>query len=434
MSPDSLVTSQPKAANNTMGRDEFAALVGNRRIFIFSVNLEGVGFLRRFTRMGLDVGGFIDSRPFKGGTQRGKPVISPDEFFAREERDVFVLITAKHRQTRRWAIDLCESFGLAKGTGYMYSTMLCDFFPTIEVAGVCNLRCISCNMGQPDANRGKGVMSPETYRQILDKMCQEIPFLNSVYLYLWGEPLLNKQLPEIIHITRELGAASEISSNLVGYSSRLEALVEAEPDVLVAPCSGVGENFGLARTGGTWEEYRDNLYKLREYLDRYNSETVVRITYHMYKHNLESDYETVEAIAKELGFQFLPVLAQIFPEVILRNVINGEAIPKEMLQANEMLYFPIHEQLAYAQSVKDRNCFMMKVFPSIRWDGSVVHCSNLMNPVLTRNYLDISLDDLLVQRSGNGFCNSCMDHGMHRFFDVAATVSIENGRRVPHRS
>jgi hypothetical protein len=432
MSPDSRVLTRPDAMS-TMGREQFKALVGNRKIFIFSVNLEGVGFLRRFTRMGLDVGGFIDSRPFKDGKQRGKPVISPDEFFAGENRDVFVLITAKHRQTRKWAIDLCESAGLAKGTGYMYSTMLCDYFPTIEVAGVCNLRCISCNMGQPDANRGKGVMSAERYRQVLEKMSQEIPFLNSVYLYLWGEPLLNKELPEIVRITRELGAASEISSNLVD-GARLEALIEAQPDVLVAPCSGVGENFGLARTGGTWDEYRDNLYKLREYLDRHNAETVVRITYHMYKHNLEKDYDTVEKIAKELGYQFLPVLAQIFPEKVLRNVINGEAIPEEMLRANEMLYFPIHEQLAYAQSVKDRNCFMMKVFPSIRWDGSVVHCSNLMNPVLTRNYLDISLDDLLDQRGANGFCNSCMDHGMHRFFDVSASVTVKNGRRVPQRS
>ena len=83
-----------QALVNAMGLDEFKALVGNRKIFIFSVNLEGIGFLRRFALMGLDVGGFIDSRSFKGGTQRGKPVIAPDDFFARDDRNVFVLITA----------------------------------------------------------------------------------------------------------------------------------------------------------------------------------------------------------------------------------------------------------------------------------------------------------------------------------------------------
>jgi hypothetical protein len=66
----------------------------------------------------------------------------------------------------------------------------------------------------------------------------------------------------------------------------------------------------------------------------------------------------------------------------------------------------------------------------VRWNASVVHCSNLMNPVVTPNYLDTPMDELLARREGNGFCTTCMDHGMHRFFDVAASVKEENGRRT----
>ena len=73
---------------------------------------------------------------------------------------------------------------------------------------------------------------------------------------------------------------------------------------------------------------------------------------------------------------------------------------------------------------------MMKVFPTVRWDTSVAHCCNLMDPVLTPNYLNETLDELLTRRDGNGFCTSCMDHGMHRFFDVSANVTMENGKRV----
>ncbi len=406
--------------------DEFRRLIGNRKIFVFSVNLEGIGFVRRFGRLGLDVGGFIDSRPFPGGIQRGKPVIPPDRFFSENAPgDVFVLVTAKHRQTRRWAIELCEQLGLEKNTGYMTSTDLCDFLPTIEVAGICNLHCISCNMGLPGANKKGGFMSADTYRRVLSKMTEEIPFMNSVYLYLWGEPLVNTELPEIIRISSEYGVACEISTNLTDIR-HLDKVIEAGPDVLVVPCSGIGEHFGMTRTGGDWEIFRRNLYALREAIDRYHAETVVRITYHLYKHNLGEDYEVVESIAKELGFQFLPVLAQIFPESVLRHVIYGEPIPDEMLRANEMLFYPIAEQLAYAQENKDRICFMMKVFPTVRWDTSVVHCSNLMNPVVSGNYLEASLADLIRRRDGNGFCTKCMDHGMHRFFDVSASVSVDD--------
>ena len=409
--------------------EAFRGLIGNRQIYIFSVNLEGIGFLRRFKRMGYDVGGFIDSRSYKNNVQRGMPVISPDEFFARDDKEVFILITAKHRQTRRWAIRQCEEFGLVRNQSYMTSTTLCDYLPTIEVAGICNLRCISCNMGQPGANKVGGLMSAASYRQVLTKMSSEIPFLNSVYLYLWGEPLINPDLPEIVRITAELGVASEISTNLTD-GRRLEALIEAHPDVLVIPCSGVGDNFGLTRTGGKWEDYRANLFKLRLYIDKHNAETVVRITYHMYKHNQGEDYDIVEGLAKELGFLFVPVLAQIFPERVLKHVIYGEPIPDEMMRANEMLCYSIDEQLEYAQKNKDRICFMMKVFPTVRWNTSVAHCCNLMDPVLTPNYLNETLDELLTRRDCNGFCTSCMDHGMHRFFDVSANVTMENGKRV----
>lgn len=416
-----------------MALEEFRALLGRRTIYIFSVNLEGIGFMRRLSRLGFQVGGFIDSRSFPGGQRHGMPVVPPDDFFTGDPADVFVIITAKHRETRRWAIELCESFGLEKNATYLTSTTLCDYLPTIEIAGSCNLRCISCNMGLPGANKYGGLMSAATYRQVLEKMVTEIPFLNSVYLYLWGEPLINPDLPEIVRITRELGVASEISSNLVD-GRRLEALVQARPDVIVAPCSGIGDNFAMTRTGGDWDSYKDNLYKLRRYIDEYSPETTVRITYHLYKHNLEEDYEAVQAIAKELGFQFLPVLAQIFPERVLRHVIDGEPIPEEMLRANEMLFYPIKEQLAYAQANKDRICFMMKVFPTVRWDTSVVHCSNLMQPVLTQNYLTTPLAELHDVREDNHFCDLCMDHGMHRFFDVSASVSEKDGKRVVTRT
>ena len=82
---------------------------------------------------------------------------------------------------------------------------LCDYLPTIEVAGVCNLKCMSCSMGVAGEKQGK-IMSTDTYRKVLEKMTKEIPFMNSVYLYLWGEPLLNKELNKIIGDKNETNA------------------------------------------------------------------------------------------------------------------------------------------------------------------------------------------------------------------------------------
>jgi hypothetical protein len=62
--------------------DQFKSQAKARKVYIFAVNLEGIGFLKLFTRLGLNIGGFIDSRPIPGASKRGQPVIHPDKFFA----------------------------------------------------------------------------------------------------------------------------------------------------------------------------------------------------------------------------------------------------------------------------------------------------------------------------------------------------------------
>ena len=76
-------------------------------------------------------------------------------------------------------------------------------------------------------------MSADDYAAVLKKLQAEISFLNSVYLYLWGEPLLCPDLPEIIRITGEYGIATEISTNLIVKKEILERVVKARPDFLV---------------------------------------------------------------------------------------------------------------------------------------------------------------------------------------------------------
>jgi uncharacterized radical SAM superfamily Fe-S cluster-containing enzyme len=46
-------------------------------------------------------------------------------------------------------------------------------------------------------------MSHATFRELSHKIVREDPFAASVQLYQWGEPLLNRDLPEIIGIAHE---------------------------------------------------------------------------------------------------------------------------------------------------------------------------------------------------------------------------------------
>ena len=421
--------------NTNMKPADIVRLAANKDVYIYSVNLEGLGYFRLFSKLGLSVKGFIDSRKYDGDRRMGAPVVHPDVFFAagRDPASTFVLIASKHRVYKKVAAAKCEALGLKNGESFFFAMDLCDYLPTIELVGRCNLRCISCNMGLPDAPRGD-LMAPETFRALLGKMTQDIPFMNSAALFLWGEPLLHPRLPEMVNIVHEHGIACEISTNLNVPRNRIEDLIKVGPDVLSVPCSGVETNYETTHTKGNWVLLRDNLLALRSYIDRHRVDTTVRIFYHMYKNNLDKDYDVVKGMARDLGYYFFPIIANIFPEKIFDMVVHKKPLPAEMQKASELLLFPIRDQLEYAFRNKDKFCPFRKAFPTVRWDLSVVSCANMSYPILAKNYLDVSLDELEKIRESASNCHACMSNGVHRFFDVVnVTVEDKDGKRVVTR-
>ncbi len=412
--------------------EQFKEMVGNRKICIYGVNLEGNGFRRLLPTLGYPVLGYIDSRSFKNDQKLDKPVFHPMLFsdFA-NSKEHFVLIATKHRATRQEATKRLQSIGMEAGKDFINATDLCRYLPTIEVAGVCNLRCISCDVGVKGFKQGK-LMSADDYREVLMKMKSEIPFMNSVCLYLWGEPLLNKEMAEIIKITHDAGLACEISTNL-NYKKNIEETIEAGPDLLLVPCSGWGKNYEITHTGGRFNVFLDNLHRLSKAIEFYNAETSVRIVYHMYKHNLNEEYNQVEALAKELGFHFGPIIANIFPQKVYEYAVENKPLPEEMQKASKLTLIPLKEVLEKSLERKDKSCPVMMGFPTVRWDKSVQLCCNRVDPSIATNYMEHTLEDLNEKRDGHEVCTKCMDKGLHRFFDVNAKIQVVDGTRVADR-
>lgn len=410
-------------------KENIKELIGLREVFVYSVNLEGMGTVRQFSKLGLNVKGFLDTRKFKNNQKLGLPVIDPDYFFEKQNfQNTFIVVATKHRNTKKVFLNRLKDIGFVENKDFVIATKLTQYLPTIEIVGSCNLKCISCEMGLKTAQQ-KGFMSVDNYRKVIDKMIREIPFMNSVCLYLWGEPFLHPQLPEIISITSEFGIATDISSNL-NYNKHLEAIVKAGPDMLTVACSGVGDNYEMTHTGGNWINFEKNLYKLRDYLEKYNSDTAVRLVYHMYKHNLEEEYDFIEKLAEKLGFYFFPVLANIFPGKVYEYAIEGKDLPEEMYRANEMLIIPIEEQLEVAYKNRHLSCPVYKAFPTVRSDNSVLHCCNMTYTVGDDNFLTTTLEDLNKHREESDLCVKCVSKGVHRFFDINAKVEKKDGKRV----
>ena len=395
---------------------QFSERCNNRTVYVYGGNVEGVGVLRMLLSNGIRVGGVIDTRTFNQGFLRGQKVIHPVNFFDQPENSMIIICT-KHRESRKDAIQFCIDRQYVLGEDYIFNSSLCQYYPTIELIGVCNLKCMTCDMGLEGANRNQKRMDLETFQKNLLKLKSEIPFLNSIALYLWDEPLMHPQIGEIVRFCHDQGVATEFSSNL-NYIRNLESFIQADPDILVVTSSGFGKNYEVTHTGGDFQKFIENCQLLRTLIDRYKSEVFVRYHYLVYRHNAGQEMEDARAFAQSLGFQFVPILANIFPGKVHDHVVLGEPLPKEMVEVNKYLVYDIHDQIQWAQSQKDKPCPVIMAFPTIRWDGKVMQCCNMTKPYVGIDYLSHTLDELHLLRNDSGFCQRCQKHGMHRVFEV----------------
>ena len=65
----------------------------------------------------------------------------------------------------------------------------------LESTNACNLRCIMCPTGRGLAQRKKGFLDWDLFRQVIDEMA---PHVATTTLHIWGEPLLHPRIVDKI--------------------------------------------------------------------------------------------------------------------------------------------------------------------------------------------------------------------------------------------
>lgn len=132
----------------------------------------------------------------------------------------------------------------------------------IEPSAVCNLDCPECPTA---AGRGTGIMSGETFRQVLDALPPSVRIVN-----LWhrGEPLTAPQFPEMVAEAsrRHIWTQTVTNGTLLNRGDRAQKLVEAGINKITIAIDGsVQETYAQYRVGGRLED----VWEGTEFLLRY---------------------------------------------------------------------------------------------------------------------------------------------------------------------
>jgi MoaA/NifB/PqqE/SkfB family radical SAM enzyme len=172
---------------------------------------------------------------------------------------------------------------------------------TIEAANVCNLACPYCFTGAGEASRTRGHFPLPLYVRLMNELGD---YLFEVELHNWGEPLLNKNIPDLIQVATDRGAQTTISTNFSFPfdESRAEALVASGLSQLGVSLDGASqETYEKYRVKGKLDLVLENVDKVIRAKEKLGSETPRMIwEFHVFDHNVH-ETEQARAMAEARG-------------------------------------------------------------------------------------------------------------------------------------
>ena len=204
-------------------------------------------------------------------------------------------------------------------------------FVSVEPANFCQLRCPECPVGMasrlsphnPTANSQSPIanrlMTMETFHRILDNVKEHA---HTMQFYFQGEPLLNKQLPEMIAMAHKVGLYTIVSTNAQALSrSTAEALVKSELSHIIVSIDGFSEeSYAAYRVGGSLHKALEGLQHLANAKAELHSRIRIELQVLRLRSN-EHEWDWIKKNYKKLGATHL-----VFKTAQLYNFEHGHPL------------------------------------------------------------------------------------------------------------
>lgn len=282
----------------------------------------------------------------------------------------------------------------------------------VESTSICNLSCPMCPY--PEMSIPKGNMTMALFRRIIDQ-CDGKVF--DVLLHMYGEPLVNKSIFEMIRYAKENGVrVISMSTNLTLLNrDRSRKLIEAGLDKLTLSFDGTDpETFERVRKGASYEKCLNNL---KEFLD---------VKKEMRARNPFTVLQVIQMKETEPGLKdFVETFSRL--KVDLVKVKSFDTWAGQVEHRTEEL-----KPEAYGRADVNEHrapCPLLWFYMSIRWDGRVVPCcrdydnheilgnintQSLMEIWNGKRFQELRREQLQKQYGKSRLCANCVEWSKYR--------------------
>lgn len=194
--------------------------------------------------------------------------------------------------------------GKTHGFGFPY--ML-----TVEPTNRCNLSCPLCPTGKGLVGRPLQSLDLDAFRRIMDEVS---PYVYMINFQNWGEPMLARQLPQMIALAHQKRVATTIATN-GNYSPKLNSqILEAGLDNVVFAMDGATQSvYEQYRVNGKLDLVKRNVRELVELRNESGRKRpYIEIQFLVFDHN-RGDLPAINTLAKECQADGLLIRAAVAP-------------------------------------------------------------------------------------------------------------------------
>lgn len=252
-------------------------------------------------------------------------------------------------------LKVCKRLFLA--SKYIFKNTICNISPLrigIEVTNNCNLKCSMC--ARQGMTREIGNMELNLFKKIIDEGKK---YFELVGLQDFGEPLLNKNIFQMIRYCKENNLRTLISTNATMLSDDMtENLLKSGIDYIIFAFDGSKkETYEKIRIGGNYEKVIDNI---KNFLKKKVKRKIKIFC------TLQCIYmkETENEIKEFRKMWSVPGVNAIRIRQITHGIDLNSPEQKKYLNINYNL-----------------PCYWLWSDPYIKWDGTVVACCQDVNAI-----------------------------------------------------
>ena len=243
-------------------------------------------------------------------------------------------------------------------------------------------------------------MSLDTWHRILAEI-RDTAFV--VQFYFQGEPLLNKDLPQMIKEAHEAGLYTIVSTNAQAMTEQMaEDLVEAGLDRIIVSMDGLSdETYNAYRIGGSLEKTKQALRFLRKAKNELSSSPIIELQCLRLKTN-EHEWAQFKRQYKTLGADRL-----VFKTAQLYDYTHGHPL---MPSDKRYSRYVLGKDGVYHRKKVGKGCFRVWSGAVITTKGEVLPCCyDKTHAHAYGNIMESSLKDLFGNEKATAFRKAALN-------------------------